>query len=119
MLVKITRKNIGGGKPVRGSYMYTPGYARQRVYISGTLKTWMKMPFDRMPLMVSGILSHEQLHLTLEKISHKASEKLDKKFGYSDNWDIDLHGMGNFDKEYKPGNILGSGHNNWPTQNKK
>lgn len=101
MLVKITRNNIGAGKKARSSYMYTPAYARERVYISGTKRTWDELSFKRLPLMVAGLLSHEQLHLTLEKFSHKASEDLDNFFTGSDDWDKDMHGLGSLNAVMK------------------
>ena len=43
-------------------------------------------------------LSHESLHLTLNKFSLSASAKLDNLFGRSNTWENYPHGLGDFDR---------------------
>jgi hypothetical protein len=48
--------------------------------------------------IASSLLSHETLHLTINKFSLSASADLDNLFGRSNNWEFYRHGLGDLDK---------------------
>ena len=51
----------------------------------------------RIAEMTSSLLSHETLHLTLNKISFSASAQLDELFGQSNYWERYTHGLGDLE----------------------
>lgn len=79
--------------------MYTPDYAREMVYISGSRYMWNNVKKD-IDMIVAGLFSHEDIHLTLEKFSHKASVDIDNLFGGSENWGVDINGLGDSSKVF-------------------
>ncbi|MDP9197223.1 MAG: hypothetical protein M3O24_01495 [Thermoproteota archaeon] len=48
--------------------------------------------------IATSIISHESIHLTLNKISLTASAKLDNLFGRSNSWENYSDGLGNLGK---------------------
>lgn len=82
------------GKTGRTGLMYVPYYGRSRAFISN-YKSWQEYEsIGKTHAIVSSILSHETIHLTLNKISLTASAKLDNLFGRSNCWEDYSHGLG-------------------------
>jgi hypothetical protein len=48
--------------------------------------------------VASSLLSHETLHLAINKFSLSASAELDNLFGRSNNWELYPHGLGDLDR---------------------
>lgn len=82
------------GQVGRRGLMFVPYYGRYRAFISN-YKLWKQYDIKgKAPLIATSIISHESIHLTLNKISLKASEKLDNLFGKSNRWERYSHGLG-------------------------
>jgi hypothetical protein len=76
--------------------MYVPYYGQSKAFIAN-YKSWKE--YDSMGkthAIVASIISHESIHLTLNKFSVTASAKLDNLFGKSDCWEDYSHGLGDF-----------------------
>lgn len=82
------------GKGGRRGLMYVPYYGKSRAFISN-YKTWQEYEMrGKTHAIVTSIISHESIHLTLNKISLTASAKLDNLFGKSNSWEDYSHGLG-------------------------
>src|SRR5213594_2542208 len=82
------------GKGGRRGLMYVPYYGKSRAFISN-YKTWQEYETrGKTHAIVTSIISHESIHLTLNKISFTASAKLDNLFGRSNSWEEYSHGLG-------------------------
>lgn len=92
----VTDLKISGGPGKRG-LMFVPYYGRYRAFISN-YASWREYNRQGKAVEVAAsILSHETIHLTINKFSFTASARLDNLFGGSDNWENYCHGLGNFD----------------------
>lgn len=77
--------------------MFVSYYGRSRAFISN-YRTWQQYNnYGKIVEIASSLLSHETLHLTLNKFSLSASAKLDNLFGRSNMWENYPHGLGDFD----------------------
>jgi len=88
---------------LKGAYgkrglMFVPYYGRSRAFISN-YRTWQGYCTEgRIAEIATSLISHETLHLTLNKFSFITSAKLDNLFGRSNKWEIYPHGLGDLDK---------------------
>ena len=88
---------------LKGAYgkrglMFVPYYGRSRAFISN-YRSWQEYSTDgRIAEIASSLISHETLHLTLNKFSFITSAKLDNLFGRSNRWEEYPHGLGDLDK---------------------
>ena len=93
----VTYLTLRGGPGNRG-LMFVPYYGRSRAFISN-YRSWKEYyRAGNIVQIVSSLLSHETLHLTLNRFSLLASAELDNLFGKSNNWHEYHHGLGNLDK---------------------
>jgi hypothetical protein len=77
--------------------MFVSYYGRSRAFI-GNYRSWKEFNSDgRIAEIASSLLSHETLHLTLNKISFSASAQLDELFGQSNYWERYTHGLGDLE----------------------
>jgi hypothetical protein len=83
-------------KKGQSALMYISPYGKKFVNISN-FKEWRK--YDKRGTVAEtavGLLSHESLHMALNKVSDRTSSKLDEFFGHCSYWDKYSHGLGNF-----------------------
>jgi hypothetical protein len=93
----VTYLTLGGGPGNRG-LMFVSYYGRSRAFISN-YRSWKEYySSGNIVQMVSSLLSHETLHLTINKFSLIASAELDNLFGKSNDWHQYPHGLGDLDK---------------------
>lgn len=85
------------GQSGRRGLMFVPYYGRSQAFIAN-YRSWKEFHSDgRIAEIASSLLSHESLHLTLNKISFSASAQLDELFGQSNFWEKYSHGLGDFE----------------------
>ena len=90
----LTLKGMAGKRGL----MFVSYYGRSRAFISN-YRTWQQYHnYGKIVEIASSLLSHESLHLTLNKFSLSASAKLDNLFGRSNMWENYPHGLGDFDR---------------------
>jgi hypothetical protein len=88
---------------LKGSYgkrglMFVPYYGRSRAFISN-YKSWQGYSNEgRIAEIATSLISHETLHLIINKFSFTTSSKLDNLFGRSNRWEKYPHGLGDLDK---------------------
>jgi hypothetical protein len=88
---------------LKGSYgkrglMFVPYYGRSRAFISN-YKSWQEYSNEgRIAEIATSLISHETLHLIINKFSFTTSAKLDNLFGRSNRWEKYPHGLGDLDK---------------------
>jgi hypothetical protein len=88
---------------LKGSYgkrglMFVAYYGRSRAFISN-YRSWQEYSNEgRIAEIATSLISHETLHLTLNKFSFITSAKLDNLFGRSNRWENYPHGLGDLDK---------------------
>jgi hypothetical protein len=93
----VTYLTLGGGPGNRG-LMFVSYYGRSRAFISN-YRSWKEYHSSgNIVQIVSSLLSHETLHLTINKFSLMASAELDNLFGKSNDWHQYPHGLGDLDK---------------------
>lgn len=93
----VVEVGLGGMAGKRG-LMFVPYYGRSRAFISN-YRSWQEYYDEgRIVEIAASLLSHETLHLTLNKFSCITSAKLDNLFGRSNSWENYPHGLGDFDK---------------------
>lgn len=93
MVMDLKLKGIAG----RRGLMFVPYYGRSRVFIAN-YRSWKEFHSDgRIAEIASSLLSHETLHLTLNRISFSASARLDELFGQSNYWEKYTHGLGDLE----------------------
>lgn len=93
----VTYLTLRGGPGNRG-LMFVSYYGRARAFISN-YRSWKEYySSGYIVQIVSSLLSHETLHLTINKFSLMASAELDNLFGKSNNWHQYPHGLGDLDK---------------------
>ena len=86
------------GRAGKRGLMFVSYYGRSRTFISN-YRTWqLYHNSGKIVEIASSLLSHESLHLTLNKFSLSASAKLDNLFGRSNMWENYPHGLGDFDR---------------------
>jgi len=86
------------GRAGKRGLMFVSYYGRSRAFISN-YRTWqLYHNYGKIVEIASSLLSHESLHLTLNKFSLSASAKLDNLFGRSNMWENYTHGLGDFDR---------------------
>ena len=86
------------GRAGKRGLMFVSYYGRSRAFISN-YRTWqLYHNYGKIVEIASSLLSHESLHLTLNKFSLSASAKLDNLFGRSNTWENYPHGLGDFDR---------------------
>ena len=94
MVVDLRLKGMAGKRGL----MFVTYYGRSRAFISN-YRTWQQYHnYGKIVEIASSLLSHETLHLALNKFSLSASAKLDNLFGRSNMWENYPHGLGDFDK---------------------
>ena len=82
----------------RRGLMFVSYYGKSTAFISN-YRSWRE--YDSMGKtaeVASSIISHESIHLVLNKFSVNASDKLDNLFGRSNSWEIYPHGLGYLNK---------------------
>ena len=88
---------LRGGVGKRG-LMFVPYYGRSRAFIAN-YSSWREYSREgRIAEVASSLLSHETLHLAINRISLAASANLDNLFGRSNSWELYCHGLGDLDK---------------------
>jgi len=93
MVLDLKLKGLSG----RRGLMFVSYYGRSRAFI-GNYRSWREFNSDgRIAEIASSLLSHETLHLTLNKISFSASAQLDELFGQSNYWERYTHGLGDLE----------------------
>lgn len=86
------------GRAGKRGLMFVSYYGRSRAFISN-YRTWqLYHNYGKIVEIASSLLSHESLHLTLNKFSLSSSAKLDNLFGRSNMWENYPHGLGDFDR---------------------
>jgi hypothetical protein len=94
MVVHLTLR----GEPGKRGLMFVSYYARSRAFISN-YRSWKGYDSaGKIEEVASSLLSHETLHLAINKFSLSASAELDNLFGRSDNWELYPHGLGDLDR---------------------
>ena len=89
---------LKGGYGTNG-LMFVPYYGRYPRAFIGNYSSWKQYHSQgKIAEVASSLLSHESLHLTINKFSLRASESLDNLFGRSDNWETYHHGLGDLDR---------------------
>jgi len=84
-----------GGLGKRG-LMFVPYYGRSRVFIAN-YSSWREYHREgRIAEVATSLLSHETLHIAINKFSLAASANLDNLFGSSNSWELYSHGLGDF-----------------------
>lgn len=82
-----------GGLGKRG-LMFVPYYGTTRAFIAN-YSSWREYAREgRIAEVASSLLSHESLHLAINRFSVTASACLDNMFGRSDAWELCHHGLG-------------------------
>lgn len=78
--------------------MFVTYYGKSRAFIAN-YSSWQEYHNQgRIAEIASSLISHEALHLVLNKFSLTASAKLDNLFGKSNTWESYPHGLGDFDR---------------------
>ena len=78
--------------------MFVSYYGRSRAFIAN-YRSWQEYHSEgRIAEIASSLISHEALHLVLNKFSLTASAKLDNLFGKSNTWEKYQHGLGDLDR---------------------
>ena len=78
--------------------MFVTYYGRSRAFIAN-YSSWQEYHNEgRIAEIASSLISHEALHLVLNKFSLSASAKLDNLFGKSNTWENYPHGLGDLDR---------------------
>jgi hypothetical protein len=85
-----------GGVGKRG-LMFVPYYGHSRAFIAN-YSSWREYHKEgRIAEVAASLLSHETLHIAINKFSLTASATLDNLFGKSNSWERYSHGLGDFD----------------------
>ena len=74
--------------------MFVPYYGMTRAFIAN-YSSWREYARQgRIAEVATSLLSHESLHIALNRFSLRASAHLDNMFGRSDAWEVYRHGLG-------------------------
>jgi hypothetical protein len=86
-----------GGRVGTKGLMFVPYYARSPRAFIANYSSWKEYDSSGIIAEVAcSLLSHESLHLAINRFSYTASERLDNLFGRSDSWQCYAHGLGDF-----------------------
>jgi hypothetical protein len=86
------------GRIGRRGLMFVSYYGKSRAFIAN-YSSWREYDSKgKTAEVVSSIISHESIHLALNKFSVNASGKLDNLFGRSNSWEVYSHGLGDLNK---------------------
>lgn len=86
-----------GGVGKRG-LMFVPYYGQTRVFIAN-YSSWREYDREgRIAEVAMSLLSHETLHIAINRFSLAASANLDNLFGKSNSWELYSHGLGDLDR---------------------
>lgn len=97
---------LRGGIGKRG-LMFVPYYGQSRAFIAN-YSSWREYHRDGVIAEVAAsLLSHETLHIAINKFSLTASASLDNLFGRSNNWERYLHGLGDLDAASRSSTFAG------------
>jgi hypothetical protein len=89
------------GRVGKRGLMFVPYYGRSRAFISN-YRSWLQYHNEgKIAEIATSLISHEALHLVLNKFSLTASSKLDNLFGRSNSWEEYTHGLGDLDTVHK------------------
>lgn len=84
---------LNGGLGKRG-LMFVAYYGRKRAFIAN-YSSWRAYAKEgRIAEVAASLLSHESLHIAINRFSLRASANLDNMFGRSDSWESYRHGLG-------------------------
>lgn len=87
--------------------MFVAYYGTSKVFIAN-YSSWRAYAREgRIAEVATSLLSHESLHIAINRFSLKASANLDNLFGRSDRWEDYRHGLG--DLKAQAGSLLGPG----------
>jgi hypothetical protein len=93
MVIELRLKGMAGKRGL----MFVPYYGTSRAFISN-YRSWQEYYGEgRIAEIATSLISHETLHLTLNKFSFTTSAKLDNLFGRSSKWENYPHGLGDLD----------------------
>lgn len=93
MVIELSLKGMAGKRGL----MFVPYYGRSRAFIAN-YRSWQQYYGEgRIAEIATSLISHETLHLTLNKFSFTTSAKLDNLFGRSSKWENYPHGLGDLD----------------------
>jgi hypothetical protein len=82
----------------RRGLMFVSYYGKSRAFIAN-YRSWREYDsVGKTAEVASSIISHESIHLALNKFSVNASDKLDNLFGRSNSWEVYSHGLGDLNK---------------------
>ena len=85
----------------RRGLMFVSYYGKSRAFIAN-YRSWREYDsVGKSAEVASSIISHESIHLALNKFSVHASDKLDNLFGRSNSWEVYPHGLGDLNKVKK------------------
>jgi hypothetical protein len=94
MVIDLRLKGMVGKRGL----MFVSYYGRYKAFIAN-YSSWQEYHNDgRIAEIASSLISHEALHLVLNKFSLTASAKLDNLFGKSNTWENYPHGLGDIDR---------------------
>jgi hypothetical protein len=86
------------GEPGKRGLMFVSYYGRSRAFIAN-YRSWKVYHTDGIIAEIAtSLISHETLHLTLNRFSLAASADLDNMFGRSNSWELYPHGLGDLDR---------------------
>jgi hypothetical protein len=91
---------LRGGMGKRG-VMLVPYYSKSRAFIAN-YSSWRKYSREgRIAEIAAALLSHETLHIAINRFSLTASANLDNLFGRSNSWELYRHGLGDLDRVHR------------------
>jgi hypothetical protein len=89
------------GRVGKRGLMFVSYYGRSRAFISN-YRSWVQYHNEgKIAEIATSLISHEALHLVLNKFSLTASSELDNLFGRSNSWEDYIHGLGDLDTVHK------------------
>ena len=91
---------LKGGVGNRG-LMFVPYYGRSRAFIAN-YSSWREYSREgKIAEAAASLLSHETLHIAINRFSLAASANLDNLFGRSNCWELYRHGLGDLDRVHR------------------
>lgn len=86
------------GEPGKRGLMFVSYYGRSRAFIANYRSWKVYHSNGNIAEIASSLISHETLHLALNRFSLSASADLDNMFGRSNSWELYPHGLGDLDR---------------------
>jgi len=81
--------------------MFVPYYGMSRAFIAN-YSSWREYCQEgKIAEVAASLLSHETLHIAINRFSLAASANLDNLFGRSNSWELYYHGLGDFDRIHR------------------